>query len=86
MSELLRSIFRRPTADAARAKFLTKNSGIFSEEIVRLWASGSRARYESGGRPAIKSPGDERGHTLDFTLRERTTGKVFVVDEPRSSF
>jgi hypothetical protein len=54
--------------------------GIFSEEIVSLWAHDDRAPYVSLGRPTIKVAGSNRGHTLDFTLRERATGKVFVAE------
>src|SRR5690349_3332416 len=78
VSEHFHSIFRRAACPAARAKFLSRLFGIFSEEIVSLWAQDDRAPYRSLGRPTIKVVGTNRGHTLDFTLRERTTGKVFV--------
>lgn len=47
---------------------------------MSLWAHDDRAPYENLGRPTIKTPGDNRGHTLDFTLRDRVTGKVFVAE------
>jgi hypothetical protein len=80
VSEQFHSIFRRAASPAARAKFLSRIFGIFSEEIVSLWAHDDRAPYESLGRPTVKVPGDSRGHTLDFTLRNRVTGKVFVAE------
>jgi hypothetical protein len=80
VSEHFHSIFRRAASPEARAKFLSRIFGVFSEEIVLLWANDHRAPYESLGRPTIKTPGDNRGHTLDFTLRERSTGKVFVAE------
>lgn len=80
MTAHFQSLFRRATGPGARAKFLSRIFGIFSEEIVFLWAQDERAPYEGLGRPTIKTPGDTRGHTLDFTLRERTSGKVFVAE------
>jgi hypothetical protein len=80
VTEQFRAIFSRAAAPAARAKFLSRLFGVFSEEIILLWATDERAPYESLGRPTIKSAGDSRGHTLDFTLRERSTGRVFVAE------
>jgi len=80
MSQHFRSIFRRTDSPMARAKFLSRIFGIFSEEIVSLWAQDDRAPYENLGRPTIKVPGDNRGHTLDFTLRERSSGNIYVAE------
>ena len=80
MSEHFHSIFRRSTGPAARAKFLSRIFGIFSEEIVSLWAHDDRAPFERLSRPTIKTPKENRGHTLDFTLRDRINGKVFVAE------
>lgn len=80
MSEHFHSIFRRAAGPPARAKFLARIFGIFAEEIVALWAQDARAPYEDLGRPTIKTPGDTRGHTLDFTLRERASGRAFVAE------
>jgi hypothetical protein len=80
VSEHFHSIFRRANCPAARAKFLSRLFGIFSEEIVSLWAHDHRAPYRSVGRPTIKTHGSNRGHTLDFTLRESATGKLFVAE------
>jgi hypothetical protein len=80
MTQQFQSIFKRADSHVARAKFLSRIFGIFSEEIVSLWANDKRAPYESLGRPTIKTPGDNRGHTLDFTLKERSTGNVYVAE------
>ena len=80
MSQHFHSIFRRAASPMARAKFLSKVFGIFSEEIVSLWACDDRAPYENLGRPTIKTPSDNRGHTLDFTLRERSSGNIYVAE------
>lgn len=63
-----------------RAKFLSKLFGTFSEQIVSIWASHSRCRYEDIGRPTLRTDSNQRGYTLDFTLRERTTGKFYVCE------
>lgn len=80
MSQHFHSIFKRAASPMARAKFLSRIFGIFSEEIVSLWACDDRAPYENLGRPTIKTPGDNRGHTLDFTLRERSSGNIYVAE------
>ena len=80
MSQHFHSIFRRAASPTARAKFLSRIFGIFSEEIVSLWARDDRAPYENLGRPTIKTPNDNRGHTLDFTLRERSSGNIYVAE------
>jgi hypothetical protein len=74
------SAFRRLGTSAARAKYLSRVFGIFSEEIVRLWAAHPECPYEDLGRPAIRMPGDTRGHILDFTLREKGTGKTYATE------
>lgn len=80
MNQHFHSIFKRAASPMARAKFLSRIFGIFSEEIVSLWARDDRAPYENLGRPTIKIPGDNRGHTLDFTLRERSSGNIYVAE------
>lgn len=63
-------------------KFLSRLFGIFSEKIVRIWASDERAPYEDLGRPTVRMQrGNEKGATYDFTLRERKTGRVFVCEQ-----
>ena len=64
---------------ASRDKFLSRLFGIFSEEIVRIWCRSPESRYEDIGRPTVTSEGEEgRGSTLDFCLRDRTSGKLYV--------
>ena len=45
-----------------------------------MWAKDDRAPYEDLGRPTIRSPEEARGHTLDFALKDRATGKVYVTE------
>ncbi|TPJ82805.1 hypothetical protein [Mesorhizobium sp. B2-6-2] len=79
MSERLRNIFRlRSPADSERAKFLSRAFGIFSEQIVSIWSGDERSPYENLGRPTIKTAEGDRGYTLDFALRERASGRVYV--------
>jgi len=79
MNQRLRNIFNSTgQADRERAKFLSRVLGIFSEQIVSAWTRDERSPYENCGRPTIKTGEGDRGYTLDFTLRERATGKVYV--------
>lgn len=74
------AIFRQADAPAARGKYLSRVFGIFSEEIVRLWASHPRCTYEDLGRPTLwKDEAPERS-TLDFCFREKESGRVFAVE------
>jgi hypothetical protein len=63
-----------------RDKFLSRLFGIFSEEIVRCWASDERSPYRNLGRPTIKSLDGTRRCTLDFTFESNTDGKVYVAE------
>ncbi len=54
--------------------------GIFSEEIVRLWANDPRSPYEDIGRPTLRKLGESTGSTLDFTLRHKKTGTSYVTE------
>ena len=74
------SIFRQLDAPPARGKFLSRVFGIFSEEIVRIWAADLRCPYEDLGRPTLRRSGRAAGSTLDFTLRHRDSGKTYVVE------
>lgn len=79
MSTPLREIFDgSDDPGRLRSKYLSRLFGIFSERIVSIWAGDMRAPYENLGRPTVRGAQDVRGHTLDFTLRERATGKVYV--------
>lgn len=73
-------IFKQQGADAARAKYLSRLFGVFSEQIVRIWAADPRSPYEDLGRPTLRLKGEPRGSTLDFTFAHRTTGKIYVVE------
>jgi hypothetical protein len=68
--------------DSARAKFLSRVFGIFSEDVVKLWTSDSRAPYKNLGRPTLSKRGtDGPKHILDFTLRDRhKKEKTFVAE------
>ncbi len=80
MSNHFPSIFQKNDAPTARGKYLSRVFGIFSEEIVRLWASDPRSPYEGLGRPTIRKLGERAGSTLDFTLRHKITDKVYVAE------
>ncbi|MER9585258.1 hypothetical protein [Mesorhizobium sp. M0276] len=81
MSQLLSAIFKPDSrAEAERAKFLSRIFGIFSEKIVSLWCDDERSPYQDIGRPTIKTSTTDRGYTLDFTLRERKTGALYVAE------
>jgi hypothetical protein len=66
-----------------RDKFLARLFGIFSEKIVEIWAKDERAPYKNLGRPTVKQKTEEnkRGSTYDFTLKERSTERVFVCEQ-----
>lgn len=71
--------FHQPQADQKRGKFLSRLFGVFSEELVRVWARDERAPYRDLGRPTVI---DEAGkaRTLDFTFEERASGRRFVAE------
>ncbi len=70
--------FRSP--DPARDKFLSRFFALFSESVVRTWCAVPQAPYEDLGRPTLCKPGSTRGHTIDFTLRDRSSGRCYVVE------
>lgn len=81
MTKHFQAIFRQENSEAARAKFLSRVFGIFSEEIVALWASDERAPYKNlAGRPTLRTHGERRGFTLDFLLQDRSNGKRYVTE------
>ena len=80
MTERFTSTFRQIGTPAARGKYLSRVFGIFSEEIVRIWCADPRAPYEDIGRPTLRSLGEKAGSTLDFALRSRATGKLYVAE------
>jgi hypothetical protein len=67
------------TSNHARDKYLSRLFGLFSEEVVLNWCICLAAPYENLGRPTLWVNG-KRGSTLDFTLRRRATGEVFVAE------
>lgn len=74
----MESIFK--TGTPSRDKLLSRVFGIFNEDVIRYWAADSRSPYEDLGRPTLRDAGETRGHTLDFTLRDAQTGKVYVTE------
>ena len=73
------SIFK--SDNVARDKFLSWLFGIFNEEIARCWSKDDKASYEDLGRPTVKlKDSSERGRTLDFTLRSKTDGQVYIAE------
>jgi hypothetical protein len=63
-----------------RDNFLARLFGIFSEEVVRAWCACPQAPYSNLGRPTLREPGEARGHTLDFTLRHRQSGRTYAAE------
>lgn len=80
MTDSFELIFRREGAEAARAKFLSRLFGVFAEEVVRLWATDERSPYRGLGRPTLTPVGSDKGYTLDFTLQDRLTEKLYVAE------
>lgn len=74
----LESVFRSDIP--VRDKFLSRLFGIFNEEVVRHWAACPQAPYMNYGRPTLYQPEHTRGYTLDFTLCEKHSGKIFVAE------
>lgn len=80
MSEQFQAIFKQGGTNPARSKLLSRVFGIFSEEIVRIWARDERSPYDCMGRPTIKSKDGGKRYTLDFALRSRATGHLYVTE------
>ncbi len=74
----LEQLFRGEGDD--RGKFLSRVFGIFNEEIVRIWCRDARSSYSDLGRPTIYLGSQSRGSTLDFTLQNRETAKLYVAE------
>jgi hypothetical protein len=75
--------FRRffQSADSDRDNFLARLFGSFNEEPVRIWCRDPDSPYEDLGRPTLTDAGKSgRGHTLDFALRSRRDGRIFVAE------
>lgn len=63
-----------------REKFLSRVFGIFSEKVVSIWTENELCPYRDLGRPTIKSKIGNGRHTLDFTLQDRVTEKIYVCE------
>jgi hypothetical protein len=72
----LERLFR--SSNGSRDKFLARLFGIFSEDIVRMWCKDFRSPYENIGRPTIRPTVGGKGYTLDFALRHKQTGAIFL--------
>jgi hypothetical protein len=69
------------SSDPQRDNFLARVVGLFNEEPIRIWCREPDSPYEDLGRPTVFEIGKPgRGHTLDFTLRSRRDGRVFVAE------
>jgi hypothetical protein len=66
------------TSNSQRDNFLARVFAMFSKEPVRLWGESQEAPYEYLGRPTLKLPGESRGQTIDFPLKSKQDGRVFV--------
>lgn len=60
-----------------KGRFLSRLFGIFSEEIVRIWAKNECSPYTDIGRPTLYTD-DGKHYTLDFTFEK--DGKYFIVE------
>jgi hypothetical protein len=73
-------VYFSATTAPPRAKFLSRVFGVFSEEVVELWAENSKAPYKNLGRPTLRRRGnDPTKHTIDFTLSDRNEA-VFIAE------
>ena len=72
------SVFRSDSKQ--RDNFLARLFGIFSEHVVSTWCDCPQAPYLNIGRPTLRKPGESHGHTLDFTLRHRQSGQLYVAE------
>ena len=59
MTDQFVAAFKRPGAPGSRGKYLSRVFGIFSEEIVRIWAADPRAPFEDLGRPTLRVDGED---------------------------
>ncbi|MGH9090009.1 MAG: hypothetical protein ACRDZR_01300 [Acidimicrobiales bacterium] len=66
--------------EVGRGAFLSRLFAFFSEEVCRAWCACDAAPFMNLGRPTIGAASGTRGHTLDFTLRHRATGRTYVAE------
>jgi len=74
------SLFKTSPQFQDRDKFLARLFGIFSEEIVKIWCESKGTLYGNLGRPRIFIPPSKKGYTLDFALKSRNNGKIYVAE------
>jgi hypothetical protein len=69
------------TENKNRDKFISRFLGIFSENIARIYFSSPYSDYKDLGRPTInKKNMSDRGSTLDFTLENKKTKKIYICE------
>ena len=68
------------SAEPARDKYLSRLFALFSEQVVRIWCACPESQFDDLGRPTLYVPGLKQGHTIDFTLCNRVTGKTYVAE------
>jgi hypothetical protein len=76
---LFEDLFQSP--DTRRDNFLARLFGMFSEDVVRHWSHDERAPYEDLGRPTLRSTIEPGFATLDFALRSRADGGIYVAEQ-----
>jgi len=76
MTVTFRNVFKTGVKD--RDNFIARLFGLISEEPIRLWARHSTSPYEYVGRPSLWSRDKGQRFTLDFLLRRRSDGLLFV--------
>lgn len=78
MTDVFERFFR--SSEPARDKYLSRLFALFGEQVVRAWCACPEAPYEDLGRPTLCDPGQTRGHTVDFTLQHRDSGRTYVAE------
>lgn len=73
----LEEIFK---VERVRDNKLSRVFGIFNEELVRIWSLNPLSKFEDIGRPSLYIDNRYQKTTLDFTFRERDTGKLFIAE------
>ena len=67
------------TENAKRDNFRSRLFGMFSEEIVRVWAQNDRAPYRYCGRPTLWR--GSKYFTLDHLLERKSDGSLFAAEQ-----